>query len=195
MLAKHRQTEKDVLVSETGEGVAPETSTSWPTTGNVSRWLGALAPAGEELGSKLSVRAPRRIDGIGEDGIGEGGEGTERRQQRSEGIASVPPEVPEPVRRRRGVGQDLAAQTAGTPHGPWRLSNSPALTLAFPNASLAALSICRIAVYGPVCTVVWEGRSREAPPTCCCRARLWRTCHTSTGARTRQRLVCFSPAT
>ncbi len=24
--------------------------------------------------------------------------------------------------------------------------------------------ICRTAVYGPVCTVVWEGRSREAPP-------------------------------
>jgi hypothetical protein len=22
----------------------------------------------------------------------------------------------------------------------------------------------RTAVYGPVCTVVWEGRSREAPP-------------------------------
>ncbi len=25
-------------------------------------------------------------------------------------------------------------------------------------------SIQRTAVYGPVCTVVWEGRSREAPP-------------------------------
>src|SRR5882724_1262316 len=24
--------------------------------------------------------------------------------------------------------------------------------------------ICRTAVYGPVCTVVWEGRSRETPP-------------------------------
>src|SRR6185369_11401079 len=32
--------------------------------------------------------------------------------------------------RRRGVGRDLAAQTAGSPHGPWRLSNSPALTIA-----------------------------------------------------------------
>jgi hypothetical protein len=32
--------------------------------------------------------------------------------------------------RRRGVGRDLAAQTAGSPHGPWRLSNSPALTQA-----------------------------------------------------------------
>jgi RNA-directed DNA polymerase len=36
--------------------------------------------------------------------------------------------------RRRGVGRDLAAQTAGSPHGPWRLSNSPALTIALPNA-------------------------------------------------------------
>jgi len=25
-------------------------------------------------------------------------------------------------------------------------------------------SIQRTAVYGPVCTVVWEGRSRETPP-------------------------------
>ena len=77
--------------------------------------------------------------------------------------------------RRRGVGRDLAAQTAGSPHGPWRLGNSPALTIALPNAffgslglpSVAALRhriIHRTAVYGPVRTVVWEGRSREAPP-------------------------------
>jgi hypothetical protein len=44
-----------------------------------------------------------------------------------------------PVRALRGcdaagVGRDLAAQTAGSPHGPWRLSNSPALTMAPPNA-------------------------------------------------------------
>ncbi len=30
--------------------------------------------------------------------------------------------------RKRGVGKDLAAQTAGSAHGPWRLANSPALT-------------------------------------------------------------------
>jgi RNA-directed DNA polymerase len=41
--------------------------------------------------------------------------------------------------RRRGVGKDLAAQTAGSPHGPWRLSNSPALTIALSNAALATL--------------------------------------------------------
>src|SRR3954468_24122864 len=43
--------------------------------------------------------------------------------------------------RRRGVGRDLAAQTAGSPHGPWRLSNSPALTIALPNAFLASLGL------------------------------------------------------
>src|ERR1700721_1491375 len=36
--------------------------------------------------------------------------------------------------RKRGVSKDLAAQTAGSPHGPWRLANSPALALALPNA-------------------------------------------------------------
>src|SRR6476659_1583755 len=38
--------------------------------------------------------------------------------------------------RRLGVGRALAAQTAGSPHDPWRLSNSPALTLALPKAFL-----------------------------------------------------------
>jgi RNA-directed DNA polymerase len=36
--------------------------------------------------------------------------------------------------RKRGVGKNLAAQTAGSPHGPWRLANSPALNVALPNA-------------------------------------------------------------
>jgi len=35
--------------------------------------------------------------------------------------------------RRRGVGGDLAAQTAGSAHGPWRISNSPALAIALSN--------------------------------------------------------------
>jgi len=38
-----------------------------------------------------------------------------------------------------GVDAALAAPTAGSPHGPWRISNSPALALAFPNASFASL--------------------------------------------------------
>lgn len=36
--------------------------------------------------------------------------------------------------RRRGVGTELAAQTVGSSHGPWRLANSPALALALSNA-------------------------------------------------------------
>jgi RNA-directed DNA polymerase len=33
---------------------------------------------------------------------------------------------------KRGVSRDLAAQTAGSCHGPWRLSRSPALSIALP---------------------------------------------------------------
>jgi RNA-directed DNA polymerase len=33
---------------------------------------------------------------------------------------------------KRGVGKELAAQTAGSCHGPWRLSRSPALSIALP---------------------------------------------------------------
>ena len=47
--------------------------------------------------------------------------------------------------RRRGVGRDLAAQTAGSPHGPWRLSNSPALTIALPNALFRSLGLATVA--------------------------------------------------
>ena len=41
--------------------------------------------------------------------------------------------------QRRGVGRDLAARTAGSPRGPWRLANSPALAIALPNAFLGSL--------------------------------------------------------
>jgi len=47
--------------------------------------------------------------------------------------------------RRRGVGRDLAAKTAGSPHGPWRLSNSPALTIALPNVFFASLGLVTLA--------------------------------------------------
>jgi RNA-directed DNA polymerase len=43
--------------------------------------------------------------------------------------------------RQRNLGPDLAAQTAGSPHGPWRIANSPALSLAFPIASFDALGL------------------------------------------------------
>jgi RNA-directed DNA polymerase len=46
--------------------------------------------------------------------------------------------------RRRGVGRDLAAQTAGSPHGPWRLSNSPALAIALPNAFFRSLGLATV---------------------------------------------------
>jgi RNA-directed DNA polymerase len=43
--------------------------------------------------------------------------------------------------RKRGVSTDLAAQTAGSAHGPWRIANSPALALALPNAYLDSLGL------------------------------------------------------
>jgi len=46
--------------------------------------------------------------------------------------------------QKRGVGKDLAAQTAGSAHGPWRLANSPALGFALPNAYLDSLGIPRL---------------------------------------------------
>jgi len=51
--------------------------------------------------------------------------------------------------RRRGVGRDLAAQTAGAPHGPWRLANSPALTVALPNSFFASLGLASVAAQRP----------------------------------------------
>ena len=46
--------------------------------------------------------------------------------------------------RRCGVGRDLAAQTAGSPHGPWRLANSPALTIAMPTAFFRSLGLASV---------------------------------------------------
>ena len=43
--------------------------------------------------------------------------------------------------RRRGVGTDLAAQTAVGAHGPWRISASPALSYALLSASSATLGL------------------------------------------------------
>jgi RNA-directed DNA polymerase len=47
--------------------------------------------------------------------------------------------------RRRGVGRNLAAKTAGSPHGPWRLSNSPALAIALPTSFLGSLGLASVA--------------------------------------------------
>jgi RNA-directed DNA polymerase len=46
--------------------------------------------------------------------------------------------------RRLDVGHDLAAKAAGSPHGPWRLSRSPALSFAFPNAVFDSLGLPRL---------------------------------------------------
>ena len=48
--------------------------------------------------------------------------------------------------RKRGVGKDLAATTAGSAHGPWHLANSPALTLALPNAYFNSLGIPHLTI-------------------------------------------------
>jgi len=41
----------------------------------------------------------------------------------------------------RGVGKQLAAKTTGSSHGPWRLSNSPALSIALNNAYFRNLGL------------------------------------------------------
>jgi RNA-directed DNA polymerase len=46
--------------------------------------------------------------------------------------------------RKRDVGKALAAKTAGSAHGPWRLANSPALAYALPNAYFDSLGIPRL---------------------------------------------------
>ena len=48
--------------------------------------------------------------------------------------------------RKRGVNAILAAKTAGNPHGPWRLSHSPGLCVAFPNAYFDGIGLFRLAI-------------------------------------------------
>jgi RNA-directed DNA polymerase len=48
----------------------------------------------------------------------------------------------------RGVGKHLAAQTAGSAHGPWRIANSPALRYALPLTYFDSLGVPRLFV-GP----------------------------------------------
>jgi len=43
--------------------------------------------------------------------------------------------------RKRKVGHDLAAQTAGSPRGPWRIGKSPALSIAYPNEFFTKLGL------------------------------------------------------
>ncbi|HEX9875197.1 MAG TPA: group II intron maturase-specific domain-containing protein, partial [Gammaproteobacteria bacterium] len=46
--------------------------------------------------------------------------------------------------RKRDIGQQLAAKTAGSSHGPWRLARSPALNYALPTAYFASLGLPRL---------------------------------------------------
>ncbi|MEJ5187562.1 MAG: group II intron maturase-specific domain-containing protein, partial [Candidatus Geothermincolales bacterium] len=43
--------------------------------------------------------------------------------------------------RARDISRGLAAKTAGSVHGPWRISRSPALSFAFPNAFFSELGL------------------------------------------------------
>jgi len=47
---------------------------------------------------------------------------------------------------KRGVSRELAAQTAGSAHGPWHISRSPALSYAFSGAYLDSLGLPRLNV-------------------------------------------------
>ncbi len=47
---------------------------------------------------------------------------------------------------KRGVGRELAAKTVGSCHGPWRLSNSPALSIALPIKYFDSIGLPRLAV-------------------------------------------------
>ncbi len=68
----------------------------------------------------------------------------------------------------------LYSETAGIPHGPWRIANSPALSIALPNAyfvgsgsrlwSCGLSLIRRTAGCGPACPVVWQGRRGDPSP-------------------------------
>jgi RNA-directed DNA polymerase len=48
--------------------------------------------------------------------------------------------------RKRGVSKDLAASTAGSAHGPWRIANSPALALALSTAYFDSLGLLALVV-------------------------------------------------
>ncbi|HVH69978.1 MAG TPA: group II intron reverse transcriptase/maturase [Candidatus Dormibacteraeota bacterium] len=46
--------------------------------------------------------------------------------------------------RKRDIGRGLAAKTAGSAHGPWRLAHSRALSIALPNSYFDSLGIPRL---------------------------------------------------
>ena len=52
--------------------------------------------------------------------------------------------------RKRGVGKDLAAQTAGSSRGLWHVSRSPALSIALPGAYFDSLGLPKLSKPKPV---------------------------------------------
>jgi RNA-directed DNA polymerase len=50
---------------------------------------------------------------------------------------------------RRGVAHDMAARTAGSGHGPWRMALTPAMHLALPNAFFTALGLPSLVIRVP----------------------------------------------
>jgi len=52
--------------------------------------------------------------------------------------------------RKRGVGKDLAAQTAGSSRGLWHISRSPALSIALPGAYFDSLGLPKLSEPKPV---------------------------------------------
>jgi RNA-directed DNA polymerase len=50
--------------------------------------------------------------------------------------------------RKLGICKDLAAKTAGSVHGPWRISRSPALSYVFPNSHFNSFGLALLAKQG-----------------------------------------------
>jgi RNA-directed DNA polymerase len=48
--------------------------------------------------------------------------------------------------RKRGIALPLAAKTAGSALGPWRMANSPGVAYALPNAHFASLGLPKLPV-------------------------------------------------
>jgi hypothetical protein len=64
----------------------------------------------------------------------------------------------------RDRGACYRARICATPHSPWLYPTPYSIARPCNRCGTQACLICRTAVYGPVRTAVWEGRSREAPP-------------------------------
>src|SRR5215831_20489278 len=66
--------------------------------------------------------------------------------------------------RRPAVVVVLGILPEAEPSPPGSQMRTSSRSVSPPCSNRVRCSTSRTAVYGPVCTVVWEGRSREAPP-------------------------------